>query len=499
MADICQLDLRTFEVSSKTFDLSVSMTSRAFIYGPQLRDMAQDELISRIRTKQLWLLPRGLCRLDTLVHLSEFGFCEEERNDFLDLIADTVCQSPVWSQLGLSVQILDVQHHAAEDDRNPNLYFGIGQPDMSSALLSPPHIRTAQLKGLECILQFQSPGHLKASSERDEQIGWEPPLSSDPMISSVESLASHCGFDAIASTELWDNATHLIHAAFCVTLGTCKRMPGLSVFEPEAGLSLLDLAPAIWNSWYQRSIANHTKNFPVISNIFACSLNGQSPELRRKAAELLKETPAEVNTESNQHSFKHLESSIKCKLWDLLLQGALEPTMGARKATSRNTVLPETEFDSQHHEVNETMVDAECFEQFDLSDEHHYLNEELLPPPGQSNSYYQSNTSYNSNEHLVWEEEYEPSLLEESQLCGIGEPNDCMGRSYCEADISDHHSLEPFSQHLQSDLAYSMGDEVISGCTYDEFNDICDYENDYIVPLEQGYNSYDPIETTTPN
>ncbi|KAI0973090.1 hypothetical protein F4678DRAFT_38569 [Xylaria arbuscula] len=495
MADICQLDLRTFEVSSKTFDLSVSMTSRAFVYGPQLRDMAQDELVSLIRTKQLWLLPRGLCRLEIHVHLSEFGFCEEERNDFLEFIADTVCQSPVWSRLGLSVQILDIQYHS-EDDSIPNLYFGIEQPDMSSALLSPPHVQTAQLKGLECILRFQSSGHMKASSEREEQTSWEAPFSSDPMMYSVEPPASHCRFDAIASTELWDNATHLIQAAICVTLGTCKRIRGLSIFEPETGLSLLDLAPAIWNSRYQRSIANHTKNFSVISNIFACSLNGESPELRRKAAELFEGTPLEARTESNQSSPGNLESSIQCKLWDLL-QDTLKPTIGAHNTTRKKTTALETGLSYQYEEIDEAMVDEGYPEQYILPDEHYYFNEELPPPPpDQSNSYYENNTSYDPNEHLTWEEEYGPTFWGDSQPSATAEFYDGM-HSYSE--VADHQLLEPYIQHFQQDLAKNMEAEFMPDCMYDENDDIYGYEDDCSVPSERGYNNYDLTEATAPD
>ncbi len=95
MANRFRFDLKTFEVSSKTFDLSLSMTSRAFIYDVGLGNITQDDLSSLILSKQLWLLPRGLCRLDVHVRLGECDIRGDERDDFLDFIADTICQSSV--------------------------------------------------------------------------------------------------------------------------------------------------------------------------------------------------------------------------------------------------------------------------------------------------------------------------------------------------------------------------------------------------------------------
>lgn len=92
MADRSQVDLRTFEISSQDFDLSLFMTSVAFIYDVSLGNVTAKDLSSLIQSKQLWLLPRGHCRLDMHVQSDERDVWQD---GFLEFIADTVHQSSV--------------------------------------------------------------------------------------------------------------------------------------------------------------------------------------------------------------------------------------------------------------------------------------------------------------------------------------------------------------------------------------------------------------------
>ncbi|KAI0541615.1 hypothetical protein GGR58DRAFT_528710 [Xylaria digitata] len=477
MANRFQLDLKAFNVSSKTFNLSLSMTSSAFIYDVPLNNITQDDLRSLIQSKQLWLLPRGVCRLDVHVYLGECDILREERNGFLEFIADTVCQSSAWSQLGLSVELLDVQYHQ-EEDMIPNLYFGVEQLDMSSALLSPPHVHTAQFKGLECILRFASSNDLRVNSRKEETPDSDSPLSSDPMVSSAESPHGHLVFHTIDPVELWENAAYLVEVAFCITLGTRKRIQGFSIFDPEKAPSLLDLAPTIWNSRYQRSVVSHTKNFPVISNIFASSLKGQSPELRRKGAELLKGTSAEANNIPNQDSARHLESSIQCMLWDLL-QCTLKPTIGTSNIT-RNAILPKAQLDSQDSEIDRTIVDEGFVKQYYQLDGYYYPHETPSPPIQQGYHYrYQSNAGYNSDLDLSRQQSSgATSVSQDNQTLGAPRFQFEMEPFYSEADTPSDQLLEHNSQHSQSDLSNFMRDHVMSDYMYNENDNIYDYEYD---------------------
>ncbi|KAI0804919.1 hypothetical protein GGR55DRAFT_307288 [Xylaria sp. FL0064] len=496
MAHGFQLDLKTFEVSSKTFSLSLSMSSIAFIYDPQLSGLTQDNLNSLIQSKRLWLLPRGVCRLDVRLCLGECDNLRQTRDDFLEFVADTISQSSVWSQLGLSVQALDVQYHR-EEDNVPNLYFGIEQSDMSSALLSPPHAHTAQLKGLECILRFEPSNHLETSSKKEEQTDSQLPFSWDQLNPSTGILASHYGLEATESAELWDNAACLTRAAFCVTIGTRKGMRGLSIFELEKGPSLLDISPSIWNSQYRRSVVSHAKNFAVISNIFACSLNGQSPELRRKGAELLQKAPTGVGNNPSQHSARHLESSIQRMLWDLL-QDRLKPTIGTNRTTVNNATSQEPELECQGDEINGPMVDEERFEQYEISDEDHHFYGESPPSSHQSSVYHQTNLSSNLDQSPAWQEENESIFHWDNQRLTEPKLYDAMERSCSEIDISGYQLPGPYNQYMTSDLPNAMQDTLMSDCMYDENDDIYDCKFDCVALARKGLEDYDPIATRMP-
>ncbi|KAI0518406.1 hypothetical protein F5B22DRAFT_60744 [Xylaria bambusicola] len=334
-----QLSSKAFVMSSKTYNLSMSVTSSVFVHSSLGSNIPQEKLICLIQSKQLWLLPRGLCRLDVALRLSEYEICSEEQDALVDLVVDTICQCPLWSQLGLKAKILDVQYRG-EEGNHPNLYFGIEQPDMSSALISPPHAHTAHLSGLECILQFASSNHMEKSPGSK--------LSSDRAACSDGLITNH----QPDSLELWEHSSDLVEAAFCIIIGTRKIFQGLSIREPQKSPSLLDLAPAICNSRYRKSIVSHTKYFATLANIFASSLNGQSPELRRKGAELLGGGSAELNRGSSQHSVTQLESSVHRLLWDSL-QNDVKPTIGTRRTKAKKVTLPAAESNHPDKEINQ--------------------------------------------------------------------------------------------------------------------------------------------------
>ncbi|KAI1151134.1 hypothetical protein F4825DRAFT_477425 [Nemania diffusa] len=467
MADRFRLDLKTFEISTDSFNVSLSMTSVAFIYNVPLRDITQEDLSSLIRSKQLWLLPRGLCRLDIRVQLDECDIIwREEQDGFFEFIADVICQSALWLQLGLRVEILDIQYHR-EEGNTPNLYFSIEQPDMSSALLSPPHINTAHLKGLECILRFKSPSRLEAGCIGEEQL--DPNVVSLGQMNSSSGIPSdHYTFNIPNLAEMWEHAAYLAETALCITFGTRKRMQGLTIYELDKGPSLLDLAPAIWNSRYLKSTVGHAKNFAVISNILASSLNGQSPELRRKGAEILK-CNAEVSIDPNrepEYSIKQLESSIQRMLWGLL-QDTLKSTIGTSDAARKPASI-----NHEYDESDEIMIDGEIVDQYGLSDGYPYPCEDMSLSSTQS----YNDPSYKSDLEFTLEDETEDL--------------------YYDASISGCQFPESYLQQSKSDLCHEIQDHVMSEYGYDENHDIYSYEYDYTGLKEQGFTGYELAATT---
>ncbi|KAI1753684.1 hypothetical protein F4782DRAFT_65335 [Xylaria castorea] len=488
MAKRFQLDLKTFDISSQASKLSLSMTSVAFIYDVPLQNVTQENLSSLIQSKQLWLLPRGLCRLDVRMQLGECDAWEDERASFFEFIADTIYQSFLWSQLGLSVKILDIQYH---QDNIPNLYFSIEQPDMSSALLSPPHAHTAQIKGLECILRFESSSRLTANSENEEQIS-----SQTRMTSPMGASASYHTFRTSNVVDLWENAARLVEAALCITFGTRKLIQGLRIIELEKAPSLLELAPAIWNSHYLKSVINHTKNFAVISNILASSLKGQSPELRRKGAGLLKGNIVEDNDNPDrgpEQQTKQLESSIQRMLWKLL-QDTLEPTIGMSSIT-RKSILPKAELDQREYEMDGVMVDEAIVDRYDLSDDLHCPYGNSPQPMGQGYGDYGNSASYDSDIEFAWPKVYDPTLSsQDSQFPGALDFRSEVGSLYYEVGMYGDQIPETDSQYAESSISYTMQDHVMSDYIYDENDDIYGHNYDYTNHIRQEPRGYELTE-----
>ncbi|KAI0436360.1 hypothetical protein F4803DRAFT_572566 [Xylaria telfairii] len=475
MADHLEYNLKTFHISSQTFNLSLSMTSVAFIYDVPFQNITQEELSSLIQSKQLWLLPRGLCRLDVHMQLGECDIGRDKRVSFLEFIADAICQSFLWSRLGLSVQVIDVQYHQ-EENNIPNLYFSIEQADMSSALLSPPHAHTAQIKGLECILRFESSNRITVGPKQEEQV-----LSQLSISSPMEASAENYTFYTSAELDIWGNAAHLVEAALCITFGTRKRMHGLKIIELGKAPSLLDLAPAIWNSHYLRSTLNHTKNFAVISNILASSLKGQSPELRRKGAGLLISSTAEDNNNPRrglEQRTKQLESSIQKKLWGLL-QDTLDPTSGTTKKIP-NSTSSIVDLDHQEYDTDGTMIDEGIANQRDSLDELRFQSGNLphISPLGYDD--YGSSTRYNSNIGFGRQHVYDLTLRsQDHQIPWASEFRGEIGGLRYDADIFDNRLLEAESPYPEPDLSHNMQDHAMSDCIYDENDDIYSHKYDY--------------------
>ncbi|KAI0194771.1 hypothetical protein EV127DRAFT_509038 [Xylaria flabelliformis] len=472
MARHLQLDLKTFDISSQNSELSLSMTSVAFIYDVPHQNVTQENISSLIRSKQLWLLPRGLCRLDVRIQLGECDIGVEERANFFELIANTICQSFLWSQLGLVVEILDIQYH--QENNIPNIYFSIEQPDMSSALLSPPHAHTAQIKGLECILRFDSTSYLTSAKEKER-------VSSQMQMSLMGASPSYHTLRTSDGVDLWENASRLVEAALCITFGTRKRIEGMKVIELENGSSLLELAPAVWNSHYLKSVKNHTKSFAVISNILASSLKGQSPNLRRKGAGLLQGNTADGNDNPGrglEQQTKQLELSIQRRLWNLL-QDTIQPTVGTSNITRKSLPL-QAGSDHQEYEMDRVMADEATVDRCGLLDDLHCPYGNLLQPKGHDYGDYVSSISYDSDIEIALPPAYYPALSsQDSQLLEAPEFQSEVGSLYYETGMYGDQFPETDSQYAESNISYAMQDHIMSDYIYDENEDIYSHNYDY--------------------
>ncbi|KAI1817080.1 hypothetical protein GGS20DRAFT_97986 [Poronia punctata] len=335
MTSRATLELKGVVISKETdgVELFLSMSSTAFLYKVPIQGATQNNLMASIRSKKLWLLPPGPCRLDLRLDLHQLGVCLEEACGFVEFIAAAICRFPLWSKLGVSVKVLDngIQYQPGDD--NPNIYLSVEQPDMSSALLSPPQAHTAQLRGLESFLRFEAFSRQKASVNQGR----------------LGSMKLHR-----------EDASCLVMAALDVVFGIRQRFPTLkSCRIVNDAPSLLDIAPAIWNAHYLKATVSHTENFGIISSILASTASSQSPGLRRQVNDIIRSCPAPTSNDLDPNVDNPLgapKSSIERRLWDLL-RVTLKPTIGTSRKASGN---PDTAGEIQYPK-GRRMVEEENF------------------------------------------------------------------------------------------------------------------------------------------
>ncbi|KAI0392492.1 hypothetical protein F5Y17DRAFT_357726 [Xylariaceae sp. FL0594] len=334
MTSRARLDLKRVLISKETgdFKTSLSISSTAFLYNISLENASQSRILSSIASKELWLLPPGSSRCDLHIDLHQPDISPEEASHFIDNLANAICHFSLWSKLGLVVKLLDngIQYHQGLD--SPNIYLSIEQPDMSAALLSPPHAHTAQLKGLESELVFESSARCMGGNSRAQYQG--------------------------PSWLLWDDATCLVEAALDFTFGIRQHYPTLRTRQLNGNApSLLDIAPAIWNAYYFESVTSHAKKFPVISSILASTARAKSSELRNSLTALLQNAPQPA-TKGASHAAQHVpdepRSAIERRLWELL-RTTIKPTIRTAKKI-RNGLPPEAGIESRSYNDAGTFI-----------------------------------------------------------------------------------------------------------------------------------------------
>ncbi|KAI0013226.1 hypothetical protein F4779DRAFT_442223 [Xylariaceae sp. FL0662B] len=360
MADYVKLELKTFELSKRNSNLSLAMTSLAYIKDLPFSQTSSLDIHRLIQSKQLWLLSPGFCQLQIVVDQSQFPTTVlHTKFDFLDYLADAICQCSLWQALGLIIEKEDIHYHP-EFENGPNLYFIVYHPDKSSALLSPPGTGTAHFTGLECMFRFRlgTPETRHGNSEGFNIDNADIPhfLSIDTSRETMLNSANHLplnlrpsnswngsaeGSSKDETQEIWHDAAYLVQMAMHIAIGAKKRVRGLQLFELDTSPSLLDLAPAVWNAHYLKATAIHVSNFSVISKILAASVEGQSPSLRQKGAKLLGQDHPEDNQGVSTRSVADANDpriSIQRRLWDLL-QETLMPTTHLRNGKIGNASL----------------------------------------------------------------------------------------------------------------------------------------------------------------
>ncbi|XXG97190.1 DNA replication factor C complex subunit Rfc1 [Hypoxylon texense] len=355
MARHNELELKTFELSSIYSDLTLSVTSVALISGAP-SEYSPDELCRLIQENQLWLVSSGLCRIQIIVDQSPLSIpSEEARLGFLEHLADTICECPLWATLGLTIRLEDVQLRSRWYDGGPNLFYIVEHPHKSSALLSPPRTPTVRFCGIECLFRCNRDGSQTRPTDSERSLSDHTDTGSNCLQSTsrVKTIAStisvnrdtYSSNNCDDSSQVWKQWEDMAHMALHELVGIRKRYRGLRLFLLEPRPSLLEIAPAIWNAHYLQAVTIHAASFPVISSILAAYSQGRSSSRQQEIVELFNDeddtdsnSPAEDGTEMEAR-LSNLRSTAEQKLWDLV-RTELEPTIHTENAARSSRPQP---------------------------------------------------------------------------------------------------------------------------------------------------------------
>ncbi|KAI0124499.1 hypothetical protein F4776DRAFT_665057 [Hypoxylon sp. NC0597] len=364
MTDYTELELKTFDISGRDSNLSLSVTSLALVSDLPSPQQSSEELCRLIQSKQLWLVSPGVCRIQIIVRQNKLPDGIEV--GFLEHLANAICQCSLWASLGLTIKQEDIQYQPLYEGA-PNLYFIVEHPQKSSVLLSPTHSPTARFNGIECIFSYNSetPEISQVDMEQADTHNTNMDAYSHGATSELKALDWNNFYEddrpadywddpmpnmpVNQAQQRWDDAGYLAQVALHVIIGTRERVRGLRVFHLDTRPSLLQLTPTIWNAHYLKAVTFHVANFPVISSILAMTSRSKSPTLRRKSIKLL--VGDAYNDDSQEGSGTEIDiniyrDSIHQRLWDLV-QIKLKPAIYMKK--------PNRGFHSQWSETtNET-------------------------------------------------------------------------------------------------------------------------------------------------
>lgn len=135
---------------------------------------------------------------------------------------------------------LDELHYDAVEGE-PNLYLTVEHRDKSYALLAPPHMPAAHLSGLHCQLDFIGEMQLVVD---------EGQLDDVTMREESTLTAGSITLEEHQVDALWGLIDSLLAAVVRELFGVRKKLSHITKRTSKRGPSLVELAPAVWNSTY---------------------------------------------------------------------------------------------------------------------------------------------------------------------------------------------------------------------------------------------------------
>lgn len=148
----------------------------------------------------------------------------------------------------MCIELEEVRYEATLDE--PNLFFVVEHKDKSQALLAPPAMPAAQFHGVHCHLNFIGDLHPSDTKLEVGHPSWVTISEQEAGNKDCTRFKQHGDSSETCIDDLWDCVDRLLAAAIRELLGVRKRHEHIQRKRVSKGLSLLDVAPAVWNANY---------------------------------------------------------------------------------------------------------------------------------------------------------------------------------------------------------------------------------------------------------
>ncbi|KAK8039248.1 hypothetical protein PG993_007659 [Apiospora rasikravindrae] len=358
------LDFDEFMLSVPPDGLSLFVSSHLFLadqFNPQIDLMGVYE---NVESGQLRILPSTV-HLQMDIRVDGAALVASDANDgFLEFLAESICQSPLWPSLGLSAMCTEITYETNDDDR-PNIYLEVDHPDKAASLISPPESITTSIEGLFCRLDYRPIGHGRRHHEQSKsqqsprRVGnhraVDQPLfvpnqsndSDDDRMQIGDMLDSQDEIDETCRRRR-ECTEQLTIAALYRMIGIKPRLSGIQGITPISP-TLLDIAPAMWNAHYMELTRHHARQLPLIVNIIE-NAGTWRRTLQDKITTLSNENNKDPHAADDEQDPNRQHNPLHQHLWTLLrsnLRNKINIQPAAKKAHCSLGTTPD-DAEAQH-------------------------------------------------------------------------------------------------------------------------------------------------------
>ncbi|KAL1839616.1 hypothetical protein VTJ49DRAFT_1319 [Mycothermus thermophilus] len=531
--------------------------SDGFKFCPTDETPTPDDLRRASMAGALWIAKAGSCRVDVETRFN--GQVPDEGvvdPGILKCVADSVGGLSVWLRTGLELRA----NHGAEnghdndagatDKSNASASYFLHHPDLSSEMIAPEGVPMALFEGLRCEVDYRF-GNVKkrvsaktlgqGKTLRVSRLGVEKSRDShggqgchhthirrskrirgkkatvvhdatyDDAASGKTStpaslpLSGHYGaeeedLELLVSDAITDMAS-LLDFAFRKLIGLKGASPGFKTLKNTASVSLIEVAPAVWNLQYLHTMSIHARVIPSISSGIARLCHARSASLRAKLEALRSRHSRDDGSQlSSSTERPSLGNEVQRRLWRICqtrippdtAKGPSVPT----KAKQRTTGQPESLHFFTEHDWGQLPHHFDGFSEYHLvAGEYGTFaddEQELNLPESLSSTIYANQNHIQEDEASILEDEGPSEGMQSSE--GDYFYTDGQGNVY-EIDKPAVHEDESVAEWPSTP---QLGFDVLEQEDVEDFEEEFEEFEESDDGAEETYIMYDEVEHWAP-